>query len=121
MDFIKGLPCVNGKTVLLIVVDRFSKAAHFIPLSHPYTTTTVAHTFFDMVVHLHGIPSSIVFDCDLVFTSSFWRELFALFGVKLNLSSAFHPQLDGQAKAINKIIEMYLCCISSDRSRDWLH
>jgi hypothetical protein len=120
MDFIEGLPRVNGKTVLLIVVDRFSKAAHFILLHHPYTATKVACTFFDVVVRLHGIPSSIVSDRDPVFTSGFLHEMFALAGVKLNFSSAFHPQSDGQAKATNKIIRMYLGCLSGDRPCDWL-
>jgi hypothetical protein len=119
MDFIEGLPRVNGK-IGLTITDRFLKVVHFIPLSHPYTATTVARTFFDEVVRLHGILSSIFSDRDPVFTSSFWRELFALSGVKLNLSSAFHPQSDGQAEATNKIIGMYLRCLSGDRPRDWL-
>jgi hypothetical protein len=60
MDFVEGLPRVNGKSVILTVVDRFSKATHFIPLAHMYTATTVAHAFFDSIVRLHDIPSSIV-------------------------------------------------------------
>jgi hypothetical protein len=96
VDFVEALPKVNGKTVILTVVDRFSKAAHFIPLSHPYTATSVARVFFAEVVCLHGIPSSIVSDRDLVFTSSFWGELFRLAGVKSRFTSAFHPQSDGQ-------------------------
>jgi transposase InsO family protein len=94
---------------------------HFIPLHHQYMATMVACTFFNVVVHLHGIPSLIVSDRDLVFNSGFWRELFALAGVKLNFSSAFHPQLDGQAEATNKIIRMYLRCLSGDRPHYWLH
>jgi hypothetical protein len=105
---------------LLTILDLFSKVAHFILLSLPYMTTTVARTFFDIMVRLHGIPNSIVFDHDLVFTSNFWYELFSLAGMKLNLSSAFHPQSDGKAKATNKIIWMYLRCLTGDRSRDWL-
>jgi hypothetical protein len=62
MDFIEGLLRVNGKSVILTVVDRFSKAAHFIQLAHPYTATTVARAFFDAVVLLHRIPNSIVSD-----------------------------------------------------------
>jgi hypothetical protein len=100
VDFVEALPKVNGKTVILTVVDRFSKAAHFIshfiPLSHPYTATSVARVFFAEVVCLHGIPSSIVSDRDPVFTSSFLGELFRLAGVKLRFTSAFHPQSDGQ-------------------------
>jgi hypothetical protein len=64
MDFIEALPKVNNKTVILTVVDRSSKAADFIPLGHPYTTTSVAKTVFDEIVRLHGLPSSIVSDRD---------------------------------------------------------
>ena len=120
MDFVEALPKVNGKTVILTVVDRFSKAAHFIALSHPYTATSVARAFFDEVVRLHGIPSSMVSDRDPVFTSSFWQELFKLAEVKLRFTSAFHPQSDGQSEATNKIIAMYLRCLTGDRPRNWL-
>jgi hypothetical protein len=71
MDFIKGLPRVNGKSVILMVIDCFSKYCHFLPLSHPYITMSVVHLFFDNIVKLHGIPSSIVSDQDIVFTSNF--------------------------------------------------
>jgi hypothetical protein len=81
MDFVEGFPRVHGKSVILIVVDRFSKYAHFLPLGHPYTATSVARVFFDCVVSLHGIPSSIVSDRDPMFTSQFWQELFTLSGV----------------------------------------
>jgi hypothetical protein len=83
MDFIKALPRVNGKSVILTVIDRFSKAAHFIALPHPYTAVSVARVFFAEVVRLNGIPTSIVSDRDPVFTNSFWHELFRLAGVKL--------------------------------------
>lgn len=62
MDFIDRLPRVNGKSIILTVVDRFSKMAHFITLSHPYTAASVAKAFFDGVVRLHGFPNSIVSD-----------------------------------------------------------
>ncbi|WVZ93030.1 hypothetical protein U9M48_039053 [Paspalum notatum var. saurae] len=91
MDFIEALRRVHGKTVILTVVDRFSKYAHFILLSHPYTAALVARAFFNDIVRLHGIPASIVCDRDPVFTSAFWKELFHLVGAKLNLTSAFHP------------------------------
>jgi hypothetical protein len=120
MDFIKGLLRVNIKSMILTIVDRFSKAVHFILLAHPYTATTVTQAFFDAIVHLHGIPSSIVSDWDLVFTSHFLLELFSVAGVKLNLSSAFHPQLDSKSRAVDKIIIMYLLCLIGDRPRHWL-
>jgi hypothetical protein len=62
MDFIEGFPKVGGKSVILTVVDRFSKFAHFIALGHPYTAALVAKAFFDNIVHLHGLPCSIVSD-----------------------------------------------------------
>ncbi|KAF0902493.1 hypothetical protein E2562_017893 [Oryza meyeriana var. granulata] len=95
MDFMERLPKVGGKSVILTVVDRFSKYAHFIPLSHPYTAVSVSQAFFSEVVRLHGLPSSIVSDRDPVFTSAFWSELFRLSDVQLNMSSAYHPQSDG--------------------------
>jgi hypothetical protein len=70
-DFVKALPRVQGKSVILTMVDRFSKYAHFIPLAHPYSAETVAQAFFNDVVRLHGIPQSIVSDRDSVFTSNF--------------------------------------------------
>jgi hypothetical protein len=120
MDFIEGFPKVGGKSVILTVVDRFSKFAHFIPLSHPYSAATVAKAFFDNIVHLHGMPCSIVSDRDPVFTSTFWKELFRLAGVKLLLSSAFQPQTDGQSEVTNRTIVMYLRCLAGDRPRSWL-
>jgi hypothetical protein len=91
MDFIEALPRVNGKSVILTVVDRFSKYCHFIPLAHPYPAESVAQVFFAEIVRLHGVPQSIVSDRDPVFTSIFRRELLRLTGTKLAMSSAFHP------------------------------
>jgi hypothetical protein len=72
IDFIKGLPKVNGHSIILTVVDIFSKSAHFLPLGHPYTATTFTCIFFDNIVKLHGMPSSIVSDRDPTFTGRFW-------------------------------------------------
>jgi hypothetical protein len=82
MDFIEGLPKSEGFSVLLVVVDKFTKFAHFIPLKHPYTAQTVAKAVFEQVVRLHGLPCSIVSDRDRVFTSNFWTELFGIVGTK---------------------------------------
>jgi hypothetical protein len=120
IDFVEGLPKVKGKSVILTVVDRFSKAAHFLPLGHPYTATSVARVFFDATVKINGITSTIVSDCDPVFTGHFWKELFAMAGVKLQFTPAFHPQADGQSEATNKIVAMYLRCLTGDRPRQWL-
>ncbi|XP_044981217.1 uncharacterized protein LOC123448421 [Hordeum vulgare subsp. vulgare] len=120
MDFIEALPKVGGKSVILTVVDRFSKYAHFLPLVHPYTAEFIAKAFFSNIVRLHGFPTSIVSDRDVVFTSGFWKALFATTGTRLHMSSAFHPQSDGQSEAVNRVITMYLRCITGDRPRQWL-
>jgi transposase InsO family protein len=119
LDFVEGLPKVNGKSVLT-VVDRFSKYAHFIALGHPYTASSVARAFFDDIVRHHGFRTSIVSDRDPVFTGHVWRDLFKRAGVQLRMSTAFHPQTDGQSEAVNKTIAMYLRCITGDRPRAWL-
>ncbi|KAF0921687.1 hypothetical protein E2562_030991 [Oryza meyeriana var. granulata] len=73
LDFMEALPRVGGRSVILTVVDCFSKYYHFIPLSHPYTAESVAQAFFADIVRLHGVPQSMVSDRDPVFTSTFWR------------------------------------------------
>lgn len=78
MDFIDGLPSSFGRTVIFVIVDRFSKAAHFIDLSHPYTASSVAQAFLDTFYRLHGFPKSVVSDRDAVFLSDFWQEIFKL-------------------------------------------
>jgi hypothetical protein len=86
INFIEELPKVGGKSCILTIVDHFSKYEHFLPLGHPYNTTLVARLFFDNVIKLHGILSSIVSDRDPVLTARFWRELFDMASVKLQLS-----------------------------------
>jgi transposase InsO family protein len=120
MDFVEALPKVGGKSVILTVVDRFHKHCHFIPLGHPYSAKSVAQAFYTEIVRLHGIPQSIISDWDPVFTSLFWKELMRLACIKLHMSSAFHPQSNGQTEAANKVIIMYLRCFTGDRPRQWL-
>jgi transposase InsO family protein len=91
MDFIDGLTQSGNVNCILVVVDKFTIFAHFIPMRHPYTVESVAKLFLDNVYKLHGLPASIVSDHDKIFTSHFWRELFRLAQVQLSMSSAYHP------------------------------
>lgn len=86
MDFVEALPKVSGKSVLLVVVDRFSKYAHFIPLGHPYTAESVARVFFSEIFRLHGLPETIVSDKKgMVVPRTFFQKLFLVFSKKIVL------------------------------------
>lgn len=120
MNFITGLPKSMGKEVIFVVVDRFSKAAHFMALSHPFTAIQVAQSYLDHVFKLHVWPKSIVSDRDSVFLSNFWKGLFSLHGTEFPLSSAYHPETDGQTEVVNRCLETYyLRCMCGDSPKDW--
>ena len=76
LDFIEGLPKSQQYNTILVVIDKFTKYGHFIPLSHPYTALSVAQAYMTNVYKLHGLPQVIISDRDRVFTSSLWQELF---------------------------------------------
>ncbi|WKA11764.1 hypothetical protein VitviT2T_029233 [Vitis vinifera] len=120
LDFIEGLPNSESYSVIMVVVDRLSKYAHFIPISHPYTASKIAQVFLANIFKLHGLPNSIVTDRDPTFTSTFWKELFKLQGTTLKFSSAYHPQTDGQTEIVNKMVEQYLRCFSGDKPKGWV-
>lgn len=91
MDFITGLPKSEGYTIIWVIVDRFTKFGHFIPLQHLIEAKILAQLFLDNITKLHGIPQTIVSDRDPLFLSQFWRELFKLLGTQLNFSTSYHP------------------------------
>ncbi|KAE8698903.1 hypothetical protein F3Y22_tig00110597pilonHSYRG01056 [Hibiscus syriacus] len=119
LDFIEGLPNSYGKDTILVVVDRLSKFSHFIPLTHPFMAKVVTEKFIEGVVKLHGMPRSIISDRNPIFISNFWQEFFKLSDSKLMLSSAYHPQTDGQTEVVNRCVEQYLCCFVHQWSRKW--
>jgi hypothetical protein len=123
IDFIEGLPKSKGCDCIFVVVDKFSKYAHFIPLAHPFTALQVAKVYMDQVFKLHGLPSAIISDRDKIFTSTLWKELFRLTGTALQMSTAYHPQTDGQTERVNQCLEGYLRCAVHAcpvKWKDWL-
>ena len=106
MDFIIGfLRIVRQHDSIMVIVDRLTKVAHFIPVKPMFSTSDVAHVFIRDVVKLHGVLKKIVLDKDAKFTSKFWKELFTGLGIELAFSTSYHPNTDGQIKRVNKILE----------------
>ena len=106
MDFITSLPLTDrGHDAILVVVDRLSKYAHFIPVVTTITAEDLAHVFVDRVFKLHGMPREVLTDRGSVFTSQFTQALFKALGTRSVFSTAYHPQTDGQTERINRIVE----------------
>jgi len=101
MDFVEGLPKSGVFDTILVVVDKFSKYSHFIALKHPFTAASVATVFMSNIYKLHDMPVAIVSDRDRVFTSQLWQALFKMAGVKLLMSTSYHPHTDGQTERVN--------------------
>ncbi|KAJ9510007.1 hypothetical protein QJQ45_011664 [Haematococcus lacustris] len=120
MDFIGPLPATpRGHTMIFTVVDKLSKMIHLIPTTTIATAQGTARLFFDHIFKHHGLPEAIISDRDPKFTSDFWTSLFHLTGTRLLLSSAYHPQTDGQTERANRTVEDMLRPYVNDHKTDW--
>ncbi|KAL0554363.1 hypothetical protein IC582_008282 [Cucumis melo] len=120
MDFITGLPrTLRGFTVIWVVVDRLTKSAHFVPGKSTYTASKWAQLYMSEIVRLHGVPVSIVSDRDARFTSKFWKGLQTAMGSRLDFSTAFHPQTDGQTERLNQVLEDMLRACALEFPGSW--
>ncbi|GJP69601.1 hypothetical protein CLOP_g593 [Closterium sp. NIES-67] len=120
LDFITGLPTTtSGHDAILVVIDKFSKMEHFIPTHTTARTEETAQLFVRYIISQHGIPTTLISDRNPKFTSKFWKELMSLLGTKLLMSSAYHPQTDGQTKCLNQIVEQLLRAACKDDVSKW--
>jgi len=120
MDFIIGIPKSEGKSVVLVVVDRITKYAHFCALSYPFKASTVSTSFMETIQKLHGNPKIIVSDKDPIFTGNFWTKLFSCLGTQLGHSSSYHRQYDGKTEIVKKCLEGYLRCFVTKKQTQWV-
>jgi hypothetical protein len=126
MDFITDLPESADKVTgykyngILNVVDRFTKGAEFIPFRKDFTAEQLAEIFKDRVYRYRGIPKSIISDRDKLFTSNFWQTFLAEAGVKRKLSTAYHPETDGQTERTNRTLKQYLRTYCNFKQDNWV-
>lgn len=119
LDFVTGLPASKGNTVILTVVDRFSKAAHFLALPKLPSALETANLLVDHVFRVHGIPSDLVSDRGPQFTSRVWKAFARALGASVSLTSGYHPQSNGQAERANQFLESTLRCVTAANPSTW--
>ncbi|MBW0471988.1 hypothetical protein O181_011703 [Austropuccinia psidii MF-1] len=119
MDFITQLPLFNKFDSILVVVDRFSKIAIFIPAYGTITALELAQIFISHVFSKHGLPVSTVSDRGSLFVSAFWTQLCQQLKISRDLSTDFHLETDGQTERVNQILEHYLWMYVSYHQDDW--
>jgi transposase InsO family protein len=120
MDFIMGFPRIGKQhDSIMVVVDKLTKASHYIMLKTTHKAVDVADIFMREITRLHGIPKTIVSDRDLQFNSNFWKGLFKGFRMNLNFNIAYHPELDGKIEWVNRVIYDILRMYVMDKPSKW--
>jgi hypothetical protein len=120
MDFIVGLPTTQSSyDSIWVIVDHFLKVAHFIPVKTTYKGAKLTELYIARIVCLHGVPKKIVFNKGTQFTSRFWKKLHEAMDTRLNFSSAYHLQTDGQTKRVNQILENMLRASALKDKKSW--
>ncbi|XP_076940234.1 uncharacterized protein LOC143609341 [Bidens hawaiensis] len=120
MDFVTHLPKTSrGHNAIWVIVDRLTKSAHFIPIRNNYTTEKLAQIYIDEIVSRHGVPLSIISDRDSHFTSHFWQAVQEALGTRIDLSTAYHPQTDGQSERTIQTLEDLLRACVLDFKGNW--
>ena len=118
-DFITKLPLAQEYDAILVVVDRFTKIGHFIPTTERTSAEGLARLFRDNIWKLYGLPDSIISDRGPQFAAGIMKELNCMLGIETKLSTAFHPQTDGQTERMNQELEQYLQTFIDYRQEQW--
>lgn len=119
MDFIVQLPISNGFDAILVVIDRFTKLAHFIPTTTELTSEELTDLLVQHIISKHGIPNDIVTDRGSVFTAHFMKAFCEGLKIEQKLTTAYHPQTNGQTERTNQTLEQYLRCYINYQQDDW--
>ncbi|GKE41063.1 putative reverse transcriptase domain-containing protein [Tanacetum coccineum] len=120
MDFISKLPRTSsGHESIWVIIDRLTKSAHFLAIRKDYKIERLARLYINEIVARHGVPVSIISDCDSYFTSRFWQSLQKALGTRLDLSTAYHPETDGQSKRTIQTLEDMLRAYAIDFGGNW--
>ena len=119
MDFVVGLPLVNGYDSVCVSVDRLTKERHLTACHSTITSEGLADLFIHNIFRLHGLPDSVTSDWGPQFIRAAWKQVCKKLGIKAQLSTAFHPETDGQTEKINGVMEQYLRAFISYQQDDW--
>ena len=120
MDFITGFPrTVKKNKLIMVVVGNLSKASPFIPIKSTHKASDIAYIFIKEIFRLHELTKASVSYRDAKFTSKFWKGLFQELGNKLNFSTTYHPQTDGQTERVNQVLEDMLRMYVMDKPSKW--
>jgi transposase InsO family protein len=121
MDFIIGLPNTSQRhdSIWVVIMDRLTKTTHFLPVHTTYNAKKYAEIYQDQIMHLHGIPKTIISDRGAQFVARFWEQLQQALGTKLIRSSAYHLQTDGQTERTNQILEDMLRAYVIQYDKHW--
>ena len=119
MDFITDLPLTNGNEGIWVVVDRLTKMAHFVPVPKQTSSKDLAQLVINWIIRFHGVPEGITSDRGGQFNSAFWSEVCKELHTRLHLSTAFHPETDGQTEVTNKAVEKYLRAFCNYQQTNW--
>jgi hypothetical protein len=121
IDFITGIPTTTNYEydMIMVVVDRLSKYAHFIPCNTTCSAKDIAWYYYNNIVRLHGVPEAIISDRDVRFNNEFWKSLCEQLGTEIRLTSAFHPEADGQTERVNRVLIELLRSMVDEAQSDW--